>query len=176
MYLSSQTTPDICFAVNLLARYSKAPTMRHWVGVKHVFRFLKGTMDHGLDHGLCYENRPRSERTGLEGFADAGFNSDPHTGKSRNGYVFLYNGTAISWRSTKQTIVSTSTNFSEIIALHEAARECVWLRRVTKHITSSAGLPTSTTATTLFEDNTSMIAQMQNGFIKGGLPTHWSLL
>ena len=30
MYLANNTWPDIAFAVNLLARYSAAPTKRHW--------------------------------------------------------------------------------------------------------------------------------------------------
>ncbi len=29
MYLANCTRPDICFAVNLVARYSSAPTARH---------------------------------------------------------------------------------------------------------------------------------------------------
>jgi hypothetical protein len=39
LYLAQNTRPDISFAVNLLARYSSAPTKRHWKGVKHVFRY-----------------------------------------------------------------------------------------------------------------------------------------
>jgi hypothetical protein len=30
MYLANSTRPDNAFAVNLLARYSSAPTKRHW--------------------------------------------------------------------------------------------------------------------------------------------------
>ena len=37
MYLANSTRPDIAFSVNLLARYSAAPTKRHWTGVKNVF-------------------------------------------------------------------------------------------------------------------------------------------
>ena len=37
MYLANSTRPDVAFAVNLLARYSAAPTKRHWAGVKNVF-------------------------------------------------------------------------------------------------------------------------------------------
>jgi hypothetical protein len=36
MYLANNTRPDISFAVNLLARFSAAPTMHHWNGVKDV--------------------------------------------------------------------------------------------------------------------------------------------
>ncbi|KAL0307775.1 UNVERIFIED_CONTAM: Retrovirus-related Pol polyprotein from transposon TNT 1-94 [Sesamum angustifolium] len=47
MYLANHTRPDITFAVNLLARYSSAPTRRHWNGIKHILRYLRGTMDMG---------------------------------------------------------------------------------------------------------------------------------
>jgi hypothetical protein len=40
MYLANSTTPDTAFVVNLLVRYSAAPTMRHWNGVKDVLRYL----------------------------------------------------------------------------------------------------------------------------------------
>ena len=36
MYLANTTRPDIAFVVNLLARYSSAPTRRHWNGIKHI--------------------------------------------------------------------------------------------------------------------------------------------
>ena len=73
MYLASHTRPDISFAVNLLARYNSSPTRRHWTGVKQIFRYLRGTMDMGLYYSL-------SSKSGLVGYADAGFLSDPHNG------------------------------------------------------------------------------------------------
>jgi hypothetical protein len=48
MYLANCTRPDIAFVVNLLARFSAKPTKRHWNGVKHILRYLKGTKDLGL--------------------------------------------------------------------------------------------------------------------------------
>ena len=45
MYLANYTRPDIAFAINLLARYSSAPTRRHWNGIKHILRYLSGTTD-----------------------------------------------------------------------------------------------------------------------------------
>ena len=48
LYLAQCTRPDISFAVNLLARYSSAPTRRHWIGVKDIFRHLRCTIDMGL--------------------------------------------------------------------------------------------------------------------------------
>ena len=40
MYLANYTRPDIAFFVKLLARYSSAPTQRHWNGIKHILRYL----------------------------------------------------------------------------------------------------------------------------------------
>jgi hypothetical protein len=48
MYLTNNFRPDITFAVNLLARYSAAPTKRHWARIKNIFRYLNGTRDLGL--------------------------------------------------------------------------------------------------------------------------------
>ncbi|XP_070036032.1 secreted RxLR effector protein 161-like [Nicotiana tomentosiformis] len=72
--------------------------------------------------GLFYGN---DCSPGLVGYADAGYLSDPHKAGSQTGYVFTYGGTAISWRSTKQSIVATSSNHAEIIAIHEASREYI---------------------------------------------------
>ena len=45
LYLAQCTRPDIAFSVNLLARFSSAPTRRHWNGVKHILRYLHETTD-----------------------------------------------------------------------------------------------------------------------------------
>ena len=70
----------------------------------------------------------------LVGYADAGYLSDPHTSRSQTGYLFTCGDTAISWRSVKQTLTATSSNHAEILAIHEASRECVWLRSIIQHI------------------------------------------
>ena len=118
MYLANCTRPAISFSVNLLARYSSVPTRRHWNGVKHVLRYLRGTTDMRLFYSKCSNSQ-------LVGYADAGFLSDPHKGRFQTGYLFTCRNTAILWRSVKQTLVATSSNHSEIITIHEASRECI---------------------------------------------------
>ena len=167
MYLANCIRPDIAFSVNLLSRYSSAPTKRHWNGIKHILRYLQGT----IDMGLFYSNESKQQ---LLGYADAGYLSDPHKAKSQTGYVFTYNGTAISWRSVKQTMVATSSNHSEILAIHEASRECIWLRSIIQHIKESCGLPYIKDSTTLFEDNAACIVQLKGGYIKGDRTKHIS--
>ena len=75
----------------------------------------------------------------------------------------------------KQTIVVTSSNHAEIIAIHEANRECVWLRSMTQHILQSCGLSVQTKIPTiLYEDNVACIAQLKGGYIKGDRTKHIS--
>ncbi|CAH9071213.1 unnamed protein product [Cuscuta europaea] len=103
MYLASHTRLDISFAVNLLATYSSSPMRRHWNGVKQILHYLQGYL------------------------------SDPRKGRSQTGYLFTCGGTSVSWRSMKQTIAETSSNHAELLAIHEASRECVYLRTVIRH-------------------------------------------
>ncbi|KAM1274530.1 hypothetical protein ACFX2H_024295 [Malus domestica] len=123
--------------MNLLARYSNVPTCRHWNGVKDIFCYLKGTTDLGLFYthessSVATSYGPRIDSR-LVGYVDVGYLSDPHRARSQTGYVFTFGDTAISWRSTKQTLVVTSSNHAEILVLHEASHECFWLREVMKH-------------------------------------------
>ena len=155
MYLANYTRPDIAFSVNLLARYNSAPTIRHWNGIKHILRYLHGTSDMGLFYYKAMESH-------LLGYADVGYLSNPHKARSQIGYIFTYENTAISWRSVKQTMVATSSNHSEILAMHEASRECIWLRSMIQHIRESCGLSSiKNNPTVLYEDNAACIAQIK---------------
>ena len=166
--LANCTRPDIAFSVNLLARHSAAPTVRHWTGIKHLLRYLQGT----IDLGLFYERGAASK---LIGYADAGYLSDPHRAKSQSGYVYTYGGTAISWKSVKQSLTATSSNHAELLAMHEASKECVWLRDVIYHIQTSTGIQAEELEpTTIFEDNAACIAQLRGGYIKGDKTKHIS--
>ena len=132
MYLTNCTRPDIAFSVNFLARYSSAPTRRHWNGIKHILRYLRGTTDMGLFYS-------RESKQQLLGYADAEYLSDP---------------------------------YKEILAIHEASRECVWLRSMIQHIQETCGLPSIIgNATVLHEDNAACVAQIKGGFIK--CLKHW---
>ena len=165
MYLANSTRPDIAFAVNLLARHSAKPTQHHWTGVKNIFRYLNGTKDLGLFFKKILDPN-------MIGYTDAGYLSNPHNGKSQTGFVFLHGGTAISWKSSKQTLTATSTNHSEIIALYEASHECVWLRRVINHIQQSCGIGLIESPTIIYEDNSAYVTQMQTGYIKSNITKH----
>ena len=89
MYLANYTRPNIAFSVNLLARYSSALTKRHWNGIKHILRYLRGISDMGLFYSKAMDPQ-------LLGYTNAGYLSDPHKAQLQTGYIFTYGNTAIS--------------------------------------------------------------------------------
>ena len=48
LYLTTRTRPDIVFAVNNVARFCSKPTKQHWMAMKQIFRYLRGTTCFGL--------------------------------------------------------------------------------------------------------------------------------
>jgi hypothetical protein len=168
MYLANNTRPNIAFAVNYLARHSAAPTTRHWNDIKNILPYLNDT----IDLGLFFQ---RNQESNLIRYADASYLSDLQNGRSQTGFVFLYGGTAISWKSVKKTLIATSTNHLEIITLYEASRECVWLRRVINHTETSCGIGALESPTIIYKDNAACVAQMQTRYIKTNYMKHISL-
>ena len=51
MYLATMTRPDIAYTVEVLARFNSNPGMAHWKAVKHLFCYLKETLDMTLEYG-----------------------------------------------------------------------------------------------------------------------------
>ncbi|XP_023750362.1 uncharacterized protein LOC111898724 [Lactuca sativa] len=102
----------------------------------------------------------------------AGYLSDPHKVRSQTGYIFMNGGTAISWRSQKQTLVAIFSNHAEVIALNEAIRECTWLRSMIQLVLTSCGLEKDIGPTLIYEDNSACVTQMKEGYIKSDRKKH----
>nr|GEY78684.1 retrovirus-related Pol polyprotein from transposon TNT 1-94 [Tanacetum cinerariifolium] len=68
---------------------------------------------------------------------------------------------------------ATSSNHAEILAIHEASQECVWLRSVIQHVRESSGISSGQEApTVVHEDNVVCISQLKDGYIKGDRTKH----
>jgi hypothetical protein len=107
------------------------PTEQHWLLVKRVLAYLKGTKD----HGLTYCNNPLTRKIPeITGFSDSNYASDKDDRKSIGSYVFILNNGSISWVSKKQQTVAKSTTEAEYMALSQAASEGYWLRMFIKEI------------------------------------------
>ncbi|GJS20867.1 putative retrotransposon protein [Tanacetum coccineum] len=65
------------------------------------------------------------EEKGLRvtGYCDAGWQTDKDDSRSQSGWVFLLNGGAVTWKSSKQDTVADSTCESKYIAACEVLKE-----------------------------------------------------
>ena len=150
VYLSISTRPDIAEAVGKLSQYMGKPNKEHWIGVKRVLRYLKGTPR----YGLVYR---KSKDFKLVGYSDSDWAGCLESRKSTSGYVFLLGNSVISWASKKQPVVALSTTEAEYIALCLAAQEAVWLRRLLKSVQLE-----QKEATKICEDNQGAISISKN--------------
>ena len=66
----------------------------------------------------------------INGYVDASFDTDPDDSKSQSGYVFLLNGGAVSWCSSKPSVMARSTCEAEYMVASEAANEGVWMKEL----------------------------------------------
>ncbi|RVW73464.1 Retrovirus-related Pol polyprotein from transposon TNT 1-94 [Vitis vinifera] len=119
MYAMVCTRPDIAHAVGVVSRFMSRPGKQHWEAVKWILRYLKGS----LDTCLCFTGASLK----LQGYVDADFAGDIDSRKSTTGFVFTLGGTAISWTSNLQKIVTLSTTEAEYVAATEAGKEMIWL-------------------------------------------------
>jgi hypothetical protein len=157
MYLANNTRPDIAFAVHQCARFTHAPRQSHGRAVKMIIRYLQGTKDKGLifkpSGELVVDMYVDSDFLGLWKTED---DQDPLCVKSRTGYVLELAGCPLSWTSKLQSEIALSTMESEYIALSQAMRELIPVRRLVKEIAMNLD-PTATTScrtySKVFEDN-----------------------
>jgi len=152
MYLATATRPDISYAVGVLARFSKNPGMTHWKAVKHLFRYLKGT----LDYKLTYAPDPTNTEL-FTTFTDADHAGNPDNGRSTGGYAVKMGTGAISWCSKLQSIVALSTTEAEYVAATSAGQEILWLRNLFKELGY-----TLSKSSTLWTDSNSALSVAKN--------------
>ncbi|KAK1618426.1 hypothetical protein QYE76_023943 [Lolium multiflorum] len=93
----------------IFKRKTDADGMEHWTAVKNILKYLKRTKD----MFLCYGG---DQELVVTSYTDASWNTDPDDSKSQSGYVFILNGAAVSWASSKQCTVAKSSTESEYIA------------------------------------------------------------
>ena len=60
----------------------------------------------------------RSDSLHIVGYSDSDYAGDDR--KSTSGYVFTLAGGAISWKSSKQTVTTSSTMYAKFVACYEA--------------------------------------------------------
>lgn len=130
MYLMMASRPDIAFAVSHLSKFCSDPSEKHWLAVKRLLRYLRGTSKLALLLGV------KGRNSGVVGYTDADWASDSEDRKSVGAYLFFVCGSVVSWTAKKQAFVATSTMESEYVAAAQAAKEAIWLREFFGELTS----------------------------------------
>lgn len=150
MYLMVCTRPDISFALGRLAQFAENPLQCHWIAVKRIFRYLKGT----TSLGITYERVSGLE---LTGYCDSDWAGCRDSRKSTEGYAFLFANAAISWRSKKQSIIALSSCEAEYISCTSASKEAIWISNILSSLNQVPPSPVP-----LYIDNQGCIESSKN--------------
>ena len=95
LYLTT-THLDIMLIVNYLSRLMQSPSQIHFVAVKRVLRYLKETVECGM-------NFVKTNTTNLIGFLYSDWEKSDEEMMSTSGFCFSMGGTFFSWNSKKES-------------------------------------------------------------------------
>ncbi|CAI7824871.1 unnamed protein product [Closterium sp. NIES-53] len=139
-YAANHTRPDIAFATSRLACVVSRPSHEQLEAAKRLVRYVSATASLGLEYSAVRQRLQRGAGDLSKGemlltcYTDASFNSVKADGTSIGGYVCLFGGGAVSWRSKKQNEVGLSSCETEYMALHHGVKEVVWLKHLLEEI------------------------------------------
>lgn len=139
MYLATSTRPDLSYPVSMLSQFNNCYSQVHWSAAKRVLRYLQKTIDHGIVFRKIDDN--------LVGYADSDWGNSIDDRRSYTGFVFTLSGACISWESRKQRTVALSSTEAEYMALSDASKEVLHLKKLL------FDLHESVTTVTVFNDN-----------------------
>nr|GEW68414.1 retrotransposon protein, putative, Ty1-copia subclass [Tanacetum cinerariifolium] len=103
MYAVRCTRPDVAFTQNITSRFQHNPVECHWTAVKNILKYLINTKD----MFLVYGGNPEAELR-VDCYCDARFKTNRDYTKSQTGYVFILNGSAVDWKSSKESTTAMS--------------------------------------------------------------------
>lgn len=146
----AQTRPDIAFAVGKLSQFLSAPMLLQWKAVKHLLRYLQGTINLGL-------HIKKSSCLDLVAYSDVDWASCLDDRRSTGGYLVYYGDSLVAWSSKKQSVVARSSAESEYKALAHTSSEILWLHSLFAELGIHHHLPS-----VIWRDNVSAAALASN--------------
>jgi hypothetical protein len=135
-YLEKATRSDIAYISHQCARFTESPKACHARALRWLGKYLLKTRNRGLIL------KPQKGK-GLEVYVDADFsgNWDPKspegdrdTARSRHGYIIMYEGCPMIWKSQLQTEIAMSSTESEYIGISYALREVIPIMELLKEM------------------------------------------
>ncbi|XRB17202.1 retrovirus-related Pol polyprotein [Pseudoscourfieldia marina] len=137
LYAAVISRPDLSSTVRAMSHVMSKPPSNFEACKKHVLRYLSGTINRGIKYNTN-SNIPLK----LIGYCDASWGDNHENRRSTSGYIFFLNGGPISWASYLQTTVALSTVESEVMALTEAIKEAIYIRRLLESLGAAQEGPT----------------------------------
>ena len=173
------TRPDCLVAISILARYMKNPSKTHWLAVKDIFRYLKGSKLRGLLYAKSIHDIAGPWK--LTMYVDSDYATDIDTRRSRAGFLIYLNKNLIAFNSQLQRgehlqkkypglrlpetamdgepmpSMATATCGAEYMALSLAVKELLWIYMLLKTMDINIEKPC-----VVYEDNRSTIKISEN--------------
>ena len=152
MYAMIETRPDIAYAVSTLSQFASNLNQKHWKALKHLFRYLRGTLDLGITY--CADGNQA-----IVGYTDSDWAGDKGTQKSATEYLLKLANGAVSWSSKQQPTVALSSSEAKYMAATQCVKEAIWIQGLLKEIGYQE---TDQHTISLFGDNMGALALAQN--------------
>lgn len=151
LYLSIISRPDITHQVSKASQYNACYNETHWIAIKRILRYLKGTMHVGIKYSFdpC--------RFDLIGYCDADYAADIDTRKSTSGFIVTLGSSPVSWASRLQRTVAQSTTEAEYIAIADCTKDILWFITLLKEINIKVPCPIP-----IYSDNQGAILLTRN--------------
>ena len=112
-----------------------------------MLKYLSGTKKLGL--------KWEKAKSGIIAYVDSDFAGDLDEYRSTSGFVFLSEGTAISWGSKLQRLAALSTVEAEFVAMSSGVQEALWLGKLVHDVGEDLG------AAVILSDNTGALANVR---------------
>ena len=161
--------PDISFPLIKLSQYSTNPAREHYEAIKHIFKYVKATINDGLYYWrseprpdlpslplpnttlLQYNNNSMDNVDSpqhLHGAVDSDWGGDSTHRKSVSGLALRIAGGTILYKTKFQACVALSSTEAEFTAACDAGRSILYVRSILDEI----NMPQDA-ATSLYIDN-----------------------
>ena len=126
-WVAGGTRPDIAYTTSRLTEANAGPSQAHLDLLKHLLRYLRGTMDYGLEFG---GKDIDVDDLRMTTFADASLADRLPSRHSTGGHAVFVAGAPVLWKTKKQTFVALSTTEAEFANLTLAGLSAKWVARI----------------------------------------------
>jgi histone deacetylase 1/2 len=133
---------DIAYVVQQVCLHMHDPHEQHLAAIKHILRYVKGTLSHGLQ---------------LHSSSSASMVTYTDTRRSTSGFCVYLGDNLVSWSSKRQHTVSRSSTEAEYRSMANAVAEATWICQLLHELHRP-----SPPAMVVFCDNVSVVYMSMN--------------